>query len=236
MAGNSSSSSGTGETSGPPFQNLDLSTIEGHANSAEWIRSNVLLTEPEGEGIVQLNVTLRPDLEGKEQNVSLYMDTRNAYILAFRGGEGRLYLLNKTRDDQEAISFEQRLRKAGYAGKDEQISLSNLGADHKNALKTLDQRFRPEDLIYAGQINEFGDSDRMRTPEQLRRPISLLVCMLSESARMNLMEQQFRKLYFGEVAYPGEPGMVFTYEAKPDAAIQSYDKAIRISIWADKLV
>lgn len=53
---------------------------------------------------------------------------------------------------------------------------------------------------------------------------------------MNLMEQQFRKLYFGEVAYPGEPGMVFTYEAKPDAAIQSYDKAIRISIWADKLV
>lgn len=194
---------------------LDLSSVDAHAKTAEWIRNNVVLKRPDENAVLELRVKLPQD------SVTLYMDTRNGYILGFRGSGNRLFVLK----DEHSADFVDRLRKAGLLEKDEQWHDAKLGADHPSlkTLASIANPFTADELRRAGQINQFGSGEKMRTAEDLQRPLSLLVCLIAESARLNVMEVEFRKLY-----YAGH--------ARADKAIQCWDKAVRITEMANEHV
>jgi hypothetical protein len=77
----------------------------------------------------------------------------------------------------------------------------------------------------------------MRTPEDLKKPVSLLVCMLAEAARHQQMETEFRKLYSLGIVNIASGGSVnVPTTASANAAIRVFNKAARVTAWADEWV
>jgi hypothetical protein len=224
MADDSTTSLGAansgGDSSGrSATHDLSLTGPECHTESANWIRDNVVLKgEGEKPPVVQLNVELP-----QSQKVTLFMDTSNHYIVAFRGAEGKVVQLSD--DNQE--TFEKKLLDSKLVNEKDLGPPLDLGADH-NALGTFELRdnnsrqrdFGMVDLMSAGALNKYSPHDP-KLYEIMRTSLSLLVCMLAESARHRLVLDDFQGIYRHE-------------RVTADRCIQSYDKACQISDLAER--
>jgi hypothetical protein len=202
-----SSSATTTETS----KDLDLSTADGHARTVEWMRNNIILpSEGETPPAMELNVKLPED-----GNVTLFMDPKDHYILGFKGRD-KVYLLN----DKNRDSFQKHLLDQKLVEKKEDIVNIDQGADHP-ALGTLDRSFALAELSAANRLSKYSSKDPKQTYEDIKGPMSLLVCMIAESARLKSMEWGFRGIYFHN-------------RVKANDAIQSYDDAKSLVALADR--
>ncbi len=190
-------------------QELDLSSVAGFRAAVEWIRRNVILAPTPG-AVVELRISA----PGKTQT-SVFMDRKYAYVMAFRGRD-LIYALDDDSQDYAAL-----LATAGVAKKEEIKKLKGLFVSHIS-LGTFDKPFRNCDLTKIVDLSTYS-SKETKTFENLRKPLSLLVCLLAESARSPAVAHDFNHLY--EMQRP-----VWAKEA-----IQSYNQAVRITRCADQL-
>jgi hypothetical protein len=176
---------------------LDLGNSFRYRESVEWLCRNVVQANTVGRAVLQLNVTLPGGA------VALYMDPRNHYIMGFRGTDAA-YLL---KDDNTAI-FKSALQ--GELRQTEIEILEWLGADHGlGGLRTFTRKsggmegrgFARKDLDAASKLAEYSSRTNRIGGEQVRASLSLMVYMLSEGARIPMIELDFayRFYYGGEI-------------------------------------
>jgi hypothetical protein len=178
----------------PETQQLDLRDSARYTVSIEWIRNNVVLRRSEAQ-VLQLNVSLPIGA------ATLFMDPANHYIMAFRGAD-KVYVLQDNRSEAFKKALELRLRKTPIE------ILKGLGANHGlGGLETFSQTrgrvdgriFSRTDLDSAAAVSNYSSATRTMTYGELRARLSLLVCMISESARIPMMERDFSNmLYYGQ--------------------------------------
>jgi hypothetical protein len=195
-------------------QELDLSSVAGFRAAVDWIRSNVILAPTPG-AVVELRIS-GPD----SSQASVFMDRKDAYVMAFRGRDV-IYALDD--DTQDYVGL---LVAAGVAGAAEIEKLVGLSVSHRS-LGTIvhgggGHEFWLQDLPVGLRLLS-GFSQRDGHFGALRRPLSLLVCLLAESARSPAIAYDFNHLY--EMQRP----------VRANEAIQSYHQAVRITRWADQL-
>lgn len=189
------------------IRDVDLRDSAHYEASIEWLRGNVVLGNKLKGQVLQLNVAL------PRGAVTLYMDTANSYIMAFRGTDG-VYVL----EDHKSESFKKALQSEMKEARIE--ILKGLGADHgAGGLKTFSDKsangrtFTREDLDSAAKLSGYSGGSRNMTYEELRPHLSLLVCMIAESARIPMMEYDFSNMLY------------YRYSVWADEAIRSYDDA-----------
>jgi hypothetical protein len=169
---------------------LDFRDPGPYMEGIDWIRSNVVL-KPHAKGeVLQLDIALR------KQPVTLYMDPRNHYIMGFQGAD-RIYLL----DDEETAKFKSVLKDETP----EPEVLKGLGGGHharglgtfrrKTGGGVIGRTFQLGDLETTSLLPNFSRKSGIKH-EQLRLPLSLLVCMISESARIPMMQRDFKYMYY----------------------------------------
>jgi len=190
---------------------LDLSSVAGHAAAVEWIRNNVVLRSEETAGILKLTVSLEPNGHA----VTLFMNAADHYIMGFQGLD-KIYLLRDDHRDE----FKKLLISRKFAAADQVDDELVLGADH-NSLRTLQERFTRADLVGAARLARFSRSKS--NSEEVRRPLSLLICMIAECARLRSMEWTFRGIYEN-----------LDRPVRADEAIQSWKDAVDIVRLANK--
>jgi hypothetical protein len=188
---------------------LDLRDPAQYQVSIEWVRKNVVLENKIPEKVLQLDVSL------PEGSVTLYMDPSDHYIMGFKGAE-QIFVLKDVKSQAFKIAL-----KSQFNGSEVTI-LDGLGADHGfGGLKTFSGKngkmegrvFRRRDLNSAAALSSYSDKSRNMGYEQLRAHLSLLVCMIAESARIPMMEYDFTNmLYYG-------------YSVWADNAIRSFANA-----------
>ena len=220
------SSSGTGGSGGssggaPPaaeVKNVDLSSEYGHATTVEYVRNNVILP-PEGQkpDVLQLEVKLPGDKDRPDHKVTLIMNTENHYILGFKG-QDKIYLLQ----DADSPEIKKTLVKEKLVPNADAVEILKLGGEHPT-LGTLDPKrsFDMGDLKQASRLGEYSTKNKDMTYDDLKKPLSLLVCMISESSRVKSMEHGMRRIYHGE-------------SVKASEAIQSWKDACGLIEMADK--
>jgi hypothetical protein len=76
------------------------------------------------------------------------------------------------------------------------------------------------DLQNAAKLTDFARTSGPVTYDDVRGALSILVCMIAESARSNLVLRDFEQLYFGE-------------HVQADDVVQYYDNAKRITAYAN---
>jgi hypothetical protein len=153
------------------------------------------------------------------------MNTSNAYILAFQGSD-KIYVLN----DPHSREFKEALE-AKFRGSEVEI-LEGLGARHgAGGLETLSYKDKsgiPKGRVFARRhldsANLLSDyPSRVMNYGEMRTHLSLLVCMISESARIPMMERDFTAMFY------------YGYDVWADYAVRSYDNArflILLATWA----
>lgn len=189
-------------------QELDLRDPARYMASIEWLRNNVVLGIAK-ELVLQLNVSL------PNGTTTLFMDLANHYIMGFRGAD-KIYVL----EDNKSEAFRKSLQ--SQLGNTPVEILRGLGADHGlRGLQTFSRGnggirgriFKRADLDSAVTLSSYSSETRNINYDDLRSHLSLLVCMISESARMPMMERDFANmLYYG-------------YDVWADEAIRSFDDA-----------
>lgn len=220
-------------------KSADLSTLEGFALTVEQIKNSAASPEASKSGFVELDVKLPRDQDKNEQSVTLFMANQDQYIVGMVGGDGKPYYFRDKGKEPEGLR--EYLRARGRLEKDGAPLDSGLSVDH-NSLGTLDgdqpgHTFGMSDLMAAGRINSFGKDARMRTAEDLKKPVSLLVCMLAEAARHQQMETEFRKVYSPAIVQTLAGASVnVPNTASANAAIRVFNKAARITAWANEWV
>lgn len=167
-------------------QELDLRDPAKYTASIEWIRGNVVLGIAK-EPVLQLNVSLP---NGK---ATLFMDPANHYIMGFRGTD-KIYVLEDNNSEAFKKSIESQI------GNTSVKILRGLGADHGlRGRQTFSREnggikgriFKRADLDSAATLSNYSSETRNMNYADLRAPLSLLVCMISESARIPMMERDF---------------------------------------------
>jgi hypothetical protein len=189
-------------------RDIDLRDSARYAASIEWIRNHVVLRKAKGD-VLQLNVSLPAGA------AVLYMNPVNHYIMAFRGAD-KIYVLEDNKSETFRKSLQEQL------GKTQIEILKGLGADHGlGGLRTFTRRdsgvegrvFARRDLDAVAALSSYSNESRNLGYDELRAHLSLLVCMIPESARIPMMERDFgNMLYYG-------------YDVWADDAIRSYDSA-----------
>ncbi|MBI1356901.1 MAG: hypothetical protein GC160_21385 [Acidobacteria bacterium] len=195
-------------------QELDLSSLAGFRRAVEWVRGEIIRRP--AVGFFELRVTVQPG-----EVLTVFLDRRDAYLVAFRGRD-RVYALG-----DDANDYAQQMIDAGVIEAAAVQRLEGLTVSHRS-LGTLDQgggvrghEFWLQDLLAAARALS-GFSAAESPFGTLRRPLSLLVCLLAESARSPAMAFEFEHLYLG------------TRPVKASEAIQCYDQAVRIVRLADR--
>jgi hypothetical protein len=126
------------------------------------------------------------------------MRPKDHYILAFRGAD-KVYLL----DDDTAEDFKKVLQPRVKPVEVE--ILKGLGAGHGvTGLATFTlkdgavnaQVFRRQDLASLKYLACYSRDAGIHF-QQLQKPLSLIVCMISESARIPMMGRDFINMYYG---------------------------------------
>jgi hypothetical protein len=202
----------TSETTGKGGAGYDRVSVSlkdprSYAKAVDWIRDNVVLKRNVKGPVLEIAVSL-PDCA-----VSVFMRPKDHYILAFRGAD-KVYLL----DDDAASDFKKVLEQ--HVKPTEIETLKGLGAGHgSTGLATFERRedglrarvFRRQDLATIKDLARYRLRSRTRF-EELKKPLSLIVCMIAESARIPMMHRDFVNMYYG-------------CEVIADEAIRSYDDA-----------
>ena len=203
-------------------QKLDLRSLAGFCAAVEWIRREIIL-HPSTEGFYEIEVAT-----AENSACTIFMNRSDAYLVAFRG-QDRIYALADPPFDHA-----RALVDAGLAGAGEIQTLA-LTVSHAS-LGTLDHTFtRGELQATASLLN--GYSARDATFERLRKPISLLVCVLAEAARSPAIAFEFQHLWTARILYDRELNVTYpmaSFTVRANEAIQCYDKAIRITTYANR--
>ena len=191
----------------PTVAELNLRDPASYTTSIDWIRDNVVFKNNVKGPVLQLIVSLPGG------DVSLYMNPANHYIMAFRGRD-KIYVLK----DRDSEKFKNDLQSQI---KDVEIEiLHGLSAAHTarglGTFKDQDHRTRAtvfsiHDLESVSRLSTYS-RESGATYELLKRPLSLLICMIAESARIPMMQRDFANMFHG-------------HDVVADEAIQSYDDA-----------
>jgi len=195
---------------------LDFRDAGPYVDGVDWVRSNVVLKQhPKGQ-VLQLDVALRA------LPVTLYMDPWNHYIMGFQGAD-RIYLL----DDDETGAFKKALK---IQGPEPEIIKSLGGGHHAQGLGTFQRKphggvvgriFYLRDMATTALLPTYSRKSGIKH-DQLQLPLSLLVCMISEAARIPMLQRDFKNMYYDHPVYA-------------DDAMRSYDDAkflIHIAVMA----
>lgn len=202
----------------PKTKQIDLRGRASYAASVEWVRANLVLGQTPQGSVLQLDVLL------PNGTVTLFMDPWNQYILGFRGADA-VYVL---KDDQSG-KFADALR---AALKNSTVEQSNIGAGHgPKGLGTFVEygnwpkarEFFLGDLGKAQILSTFSKSAKNVDHAELKKALSLLVHMISESARIPTLESSFTHRF-----YLGSP-------VSADLAVRSYKDAQEIIQWSRRL-
>jgi hypothetical protein len=147
--------------------------------------------------------------------VTLFMNASDQYIMAFQGAD-MIYVLQ----DQNSQRFKTSLEKE-QGGKQAVKILGWLAAGHgQHGLGTFQRNdsglraavYRRPDLDSAACLSTYSERANNVRHESLRAALSLLVCMISESARHPMLQNDFTSMYFDMAVVA-------------DEAIRSYDDA-----------
>ncbi len=191
MAGTTSDGFGKNGNS-PDRLSFSLSDPQSYAAALDWIRDNVVLNGGVKGPVLEIAVSL------PECDVSVFMRPKDHYILAFRGAD-KVYLL----DDDTAEDFKKVLQPRVKPVEVE--ILKGLGAGHGvTGLATFTlkdgavnaQVFRRQDLASLKYLACYSRDAGIHF-QQLQKPLSLIVCMISESARIPMMGRDFINMYYG---------------------------------------
>jgi hypothetical protein len=193
---------------------LDLTDPALYWDGVEWLRSNVLLKPSAGIGVLELDVRLP-----FEQMGTLLVNTKDLYILGFQGAD-QAYLL----DDPLSPQFERLLKEHLGVGSQTKI-LKGLSSQHgKYGLGTFEKESKWEGKVFHKSdlktVNDLAKYSLGMSHAVLRTPLSLLVCMVAESARFPMMQMGFSDM------------IKFGFEVIASDCIRSYDDAkflIRVS-------
>jgi hypothetical protein len=184
----------------------------------DGIRNDVIL-KPAVKGSV-----LKLEVKMPKGAVTLFMNASDQYLLAFQGAD-MIYVLQ----DQTSDKFKANLVKE-YGQKPEVKILEWFGAGHgQQGLRTFyrDESgpraavFRKPNLDSAVCLASYSERAKNVSRESLKAAMSLLVCMISESARHPMMQNDFTNMYYGA-------GVL------ADEAVRSYDDAKYLLDLADK--
>ena len=185
-------------------ESLNFADPASYRQAVEWVRANVVLKNNVKGAILQL------DLAFPQGSVTVFMNPQNHYILAFRGADG-IYIL----DDAHSAQFQKDLE-ATLKGSKTTILKGFSGSHGYGGIQTFapevairDRNFNLKHIAEVRHLSEY----RAKGPyAPLRKPLSLLVCMIAESARFPMMQRDFERMYFGS-------------EVLADEAVQSYSTA-----------
>lgn len=190
---------------------LDLSGPAVYTESVDWVRDHVVLKDSaQTSAVIEIDVNLP-----ERCTVSLFMDPNNHYILGFRGAD-KVYLL----DDSGTAAFAERLVETKLVRSRREITvLHGLKASHEG-LGTFTRQvsglrsrtFSEIDLRSSRCLADYSLAAKEMTFETLKAPLSLLVCMIAESARIPMMKRDFTNLFYG-------------HKVIADEAVRSYDDA-----------
>ncbi len=153
------------------------------------------------------------------------MDPMDAYIVGFRGRDG-IYVL---RDPGKDIA--SRLKQAKLIGNDETPRVLNIGTDHRSlgtfrpvsgSAGMRPREFDAMDLRRISRLSDFSENSQAVSYSDVCDAISLLVCLIAESARARMVELSFQGLYYNK-------------RVRADEAFQSYDQAKQITRFANRL-
>jgi len=205
---------------------LDLSSRIGFAQTTEWLRNHVLLEEEPSAPMLELNVRVATaSHSAPERRVSIFVDTADAYLVAFRGKDAVYVLYEKGRDVASKLAASNLV-----ATGEPVVLLDSIGTSHRSlgTFRILRKgntqecrTFAASDLLNAGKIASFSAKTSEVTHDELRDALSLLVCMTSESARSRTVQIGFDKIYLDA-------------RVQPDTVMQSYDQAKRLTYYAER--
>jgi hypothetical protein len=196
------------DNQGSTATQLDCSGPAAYLASVDWIRSNVVLRETAKHSVLQLDVIF------PKGQVTLFMDPANHYVMGFRGAD-KIYLLDDANSERFQNDLQLQVKNAGI-----EILRGFSSAHGPNGLATFGLHngtdrwrvFTPEDLTSATLPSAYSRASGM-TYEQLKKPLSLLICMISESARIPIMQRDFANM------------MLYGCNVVADDAVRSYDDA-----------
>lgn len=185
-------------------ETLNFTDPASYRQAVEWVRGNVVLKNNVKGAILQL------DLAFPQDSVTVFMNPQNHYILAFQGADG-IYVL----DDPHSAQFGKDLE-AAVKGSKPTILKGLSGSHGVNGIQTFMDRANVRDanfkLRHIAEVRHLSQYRAKQPYAPLRKPLSLLVCMIAESARFPMMQRDFERMYFGS-------------EVLADEAVQSYSTA-----------
>lgn len=155
---------------------LDISSAKSYISSMGVLRQAITLGRERSPGLILI---LRVQLLYGGR-VTLYMKVSNLYIIAF--GTGPVFALADATEDVPAT-----LRSSGAVPKEMKIQKLALGSDH-GALGTDGSEFGLGDLAQCSSLALFDGSQSF---SMIRKPLSLLVCLLAEGARFLEVQNSF---------------------------------------------
>jgi hypothetical protein len=181
----------------------------------DWIRKNILLKkQPKPVLSLEIKLPLRnsPDFG----LITLFVDTSNGYLFAFRG-QDKTYILRDDRQDE----YQALLRQTGNGTA---AILHGVASDHRSLGTFLPKKgsagmrgrsYAIAHLQGGARLAEFSADRGPVTESDVAGAMSLLVCMLAECSRWPRIEREFERIYFGE-------------NVQADEIFKVYDKAKRI--------
>lgn len=185
----------------------NLTDPQSYAAAIDWIRENLVLGANVKDSVLEIAISL-PTCA-----VSVFMRPKDQYILGFRGAD-KVYVL----DDDTAEKFKDELQRHVKPVAVE--VLKGLSASHgSTGLATFERKegglepriFRRQDLASIKCLPRYSRDSGIHF-QDLKKPLSLIVCMLAESARIPMMGRDFVNMYYG-------------CDVIADEAIRSYDDA-----------
>jgi hypothetical protein len=200
---------------------LDLSSARGFIQAVDWIRKSILLNTDPKPRVLELGVKLALRSSADFGVITLFVDTRNGYLFAFRG-QDKTYILR----DDSADEYGALLTKNGSGPV---AVLHRVSSDHRSLGTFLPNKdsggmrgrmYAMANLQDAVRLADFSQTGGPVTDNDVNGAISILVCLLAECARWPSIEREFEKIYFGE-------------NVKADEVFKVYDKAKRIRDFAN---
>ena len=200
-------------------ETLNFTDAASYQDAVDWIRSNVVLRNTTKGPVLQLDITF------PRTQVTVFMNPSNHYILAFRGADG-IYVLD---DPSDTPKFLKDLSAATDKGTKITL-LKGFNASHTGVrgiqtfdpnLSDYERNFRSSDFDKITQLTAYREKGNYHP---LRKPLSLLVCMISESARFPMMQKDFMHMYMHTGA-----------SVLADEAVQSYSNAKELRALAFKI-
>ena len=157
---------------------LNLTTQDDYLSSLAWLRQRITLGRLKSD----LPSALRIAVQLPHGQAEVFLQTSNLYLIGFVGKGKKVYALKDDHDPADKV-----IKASGSLQPGEQIVVMNLYGDH-GSLGTFSGDFTYSDLCLCSVLALYGEGQEYRN---VRRAMSLLVCMLSEGARFLEVQNEF---------------------------------------------